>query len=414
MVHDWARNDAYQQAIIAAIANPFSATLEAAAGNGNTVHAKADIRPPTVYDIGAGIGLLAVMAAKAGAGHVVAIEHSAPVAALLASVVEQNGVKPIVSIIKGDAFDLPEHGLFAFKPERFAAHPDNPDPSSPGGWSQPPIIIVHELFAPHMLCEFCHGVVPAMRERLHAVRVVPARARTYAVLVDSRYLSGQGDPRTRDDRANASRDVNGVDISSVQWKMNRDSKGAAADFAFSIGSSALPADDLVRVSEPVPIIGVDFEEGGPYELQQWADHEGAEFTVTRAGTARAVVLYWEADMLSEEGSPVLSLDPTTGEGVSLARHKWWAPIVQEALLSGAPVDETRGEWGGVVGVGDRVGFSWRHQLIAKNEKSPIEGIKGCELLVTLESHNGRAFAGTNRLDRFRQVKKEREEMEREL
>jgi len=407
-------NDAYQQAIIAAIANPFSAALKAAADNDNTVHANADTRPPTVYDIGAGIGLLAVMAAKAGAGHVVAVEHSKPVAALLASVVEQNGVKPIVSIVEGDAFDLPEHGLFTFKPELFAAHPNDPDPSSSSGWSQPPIIIVHELFAPHMLCEFCHGVVPAMRERLHAVRVVPARARTYAVLVDSRYLSGQGDPRTRDDRANASRDVNGVDISSVQFQMNRDTNGAAADFAFSIGSSALPSDDLVRISEPVPIIGVDFEMGAPYELQQWAEQEGAEFTVTRAGTARAVVLYWEADMLSEEGSPVLSLDPTTGEGVSLARHKAWGPVVQEALLSGAPVDETRGEWGGAVEVGDRVGFSWRHQKIAKNEDKPILGHEGCELLVTLKSHNGRAFAGTNRLDRFRQVKKERVERETEL
>ena len=140
-----------------------SPTLKAAADNDNTVHANADTRPPTVYDIGAGIGLLAVMAAKAGAGHVVAVEHSKPVAALLASVVEQNGVKPIVSIVEGDAFDLPEHGLFTFKPELFAAHPDDPDPSSSSGFNQPPIIIVHELFAPHMLCEFCHGVVPAMR-----------------------------------------------------------------------------------------------------------------------------------------------------------------------------------------------------------------------------------------------------------
>ena len=96
------------------------------------------------------------------------------------------------------------------------------------------------------------------------------------------------------------------------------------------------------------------------------------------------------------------------------RHKAWHPVVQEVLLSGVPADETRGEWDGSVEVGDRVGFSWRHQSIAKNEKFPIKGVKGCELLVTLESHNGRAFAGTNRLDRFRKVKMKREERQIEL
>eukprot|EP00946_MAST-07B_sp_MAST-7B-sp1_P002530 g2530.t1 len=374
MLHDWARNNAYQQAITAALENPVSPSISlhrpSMAKGLHSVPVDASM-PATIYDVGAGVGLLAVMAAKAGADHVVAVEHSEAIAALLATVVENNNVTSQVSVVIGDAFDLPSGGYFK---------------KAPPYTSRPPVVIVHELFANNMLCEFCHGVIPFVRENVGATRVIPARARTYAVLVDSRYLSGFGNPATNDHRANNAHDVSGVDISSVHAEMFSNS-----DFADAIGTLSLPQDDLIRVSEPVLINGLDFETGEQYEVIQWAESDGDVFKVTREGTARAVVVYWEADMLSEPGSPILSIDPTLRHAPpSRARMKSWPNVVQSVLKS-APANKDRGEWDGRVNVGDTVGFSWRHHK--RNKKQPGDG---CVTVVTLKSHNGRDFASTNR------------------
>ena len=139
------------------------------------------------------------------------------------------------------------------------------------------------------------------------------------------------------------------------------------------------------------INGLDFETGEQYEVLQWAESDGDVFKVTREGTARAVVLYWEADMLSEPGSPILSTDPTLRHAPpSRARMKAWYNVVQNVLKS-APANKDSGEWDGRVSVGDTVGFSWRHR-----KRNRRQAGDGCAVVVTLKSHNGRDFASSNR------------------
>lgn len=306
MVHDWERNDKYNDAITRAIAS-FTTNV-------------------TVVDVGAGIGLLAVMAANAGAARVVALEHQPAIAALATKVAAANGYAETISVVVGDALDIVD----GFGDDR----------------DMDPVVVVHELFASAMLCEYCHSVIPVVRDAVKASRVIPARARSYAVLVDSRYLAGDGDPATRDQHASSAFNVSGVDISAAQWDMSREHRDNAGiargeytttsqgDLSYLIGTLALPLDDLVRVSEPVLLNSVDFETGAQHEVMQWAAREGetAAFTVTKGGTARAVVVYWEADM--DEDS-VLSTDPFGDAGPpSRARLQVRAKRIIVLLYSG--------------------------------------------------------------------------------
>jgi protein arginine N-methyltransferase 1 len=68
------------------------------------------VRPgDVVVDIGTGTGILAMMAARAGAGHVYAIE-AGPVIRLAEKVVEANGLQDVITLVEGASFEvtLPE------------------------------------------------------------------------------------------------------------------------------------------------------------------------------------------------------------------------------------------------------------------------------------------------------------------
>lgn len=60
----------------------------------------------TVFEIGAGSGLLALMAARAGAGHVYSCEESAVMAGLAQAVVRDNGLEDRITIIPKASFEL--------------------------------------------------------------------------------------------------------------------------------------------------------------------------------------------------------------------------------------------------------------------------------------------------------------------
>ena len=83
MVNDAHRNGAYDNAIRAAVAR---ATRKLG-------------RPPVVLDIGAGTGLLGLMAARAGAKHVYSVEANRPLAQVATYVVAMNGHADRVTII---------------------------------------------------------------------------------------------------------------------------------------------------------------------------------------------------------------------------------------------------------------------------------------------------------------------------
>ncbi len=90
MMNDRRRNEAYQAAIERAI-------LRFREANG---------RPPLVLEIGAGSGLLSMMAARAGAEHVVACEMVRPVAEVATGIVARNGLADRVTVHNKKSSDL--------------------------------------------------------------------------------------------------------------------------------------------------------------------------------------------------------------------------------------------------------------------------------------------------------------------
>ncbi len=91
MLHDKERNRVYEKAIEMNIAN-FMEQMENC--------------PPTVLDVGAGTGLLGMMASRAGAGGVVGCEMYAPMAAVAEQVVRDNNMNEEVQIIPAKSTDI--------------------------------------------------------------------------------------------------------------------------------------------------------------------------------------------------------------------------------------------------------------------------------------------------------------------
>lgn len=83
MVNDRPRNDAYRAAIRHAV-------QQVAAATG---------RAPEVLDVGAGAGLLSVMAAQAGAAAVTAVEASEPVVPRLRATVADNNLEDVITVM---------------------------------------------------------------------------------------------------------------------------------------------------------------------------------------------------------------------------------------------------------------------------------------------------------------------------
>ena len=352
MVHDWNRNTAYERALQHTIQTEFA---------GQNV---------SVFDVGAGMGLLSMIASRAGAVRVFAIEHSSKLAALAQRSVSDNGFTNI-QVHVGDALDLPEVPLSIRAEE--------------------PRIIVHELFAQHMLCELAHEIVPKVRSLIHPARVIPSFSRTFAVLVDSKYLSGVG--MHVGDHAADTTNIMGFDMSAGQYNF---------DSNHWIGTSVLPLDDMIQLSTPVPLNEVNFETGSAGEVLQLSPQEGMQFDVLQNGTARAVLIYWTATMIP---GVTLSTSPFL-ERPSRARLEGWPHVVASILRNTPPGGHDKHgipEWDGRVRKNDTVGFHWGHHWPVEwrvdaetHTQDMTKESQGCGVTVALVSHNGHAIAKTNR------------------
>ncbi len=142
MLADESRNEAYRRAIERAVE----------AGD-------------TVLDIGTGSGLLAMMAARAGAGRVLACEMAAPVAAAAREVVAANGLAECIEVLA-----CKSTALTAGQPPL----------------TRPADVLVSEIVDVGLLGE---GVLPSVRHALThllraGARVIPAAATVHARLVE--------------------------------------------------------------------------------------------------------------------------------------------------------------------------------------------------------------------------------------
>ncbi|MCK6453006.1 MAG: tetratricopeptide repeat protein [Alphaproteobacteria bacterium] len=244
MLNDDARNQAYDRAIRAAVR-----------------------QGDHVLEIGTGSGILAMMAARAGAGRVTTCEANPALAAVAAEIVARNGCADRVSVVARKSTEL-EVGR------------DLPRPAD---------LLVMEIFDAVLLGE---GVLPSLadaRARLLApeARVLPQGARVYAAVVEL--------PGLR--RVHPIRDVAGFDLSPF------------AVFADPVGQMVELASEPHRMlTAPAPLFDFDFTRAVPI-----SGAARATLGATADGTAHAVALWYDLDLA--EGVTM-----TTAPGV--ARNHW--------------------------------------------------------------------------------------------
>lgn len=149
MMNDRWRNEAYDAAISRAIRR-FRETTG---------------RPPLVLEIGAGSGLLSMMAARAGAEHVVACEMVRPVAVAAAEIVARNGFSDRVTIHHKKSSDL----VVGVELPRRAD------------------LLVSEIFDAGLLGEYVLAALSHAREHLlqPGAAIVPARASVWMMPIES-------------------------------------------------------------------------------------------------------------------------------------------------------------------------------------------------------------------------------------
>lgn len=232
MLADEDRNNAYQEAIERAL----------------NKHPKA-----RVLDIGTGSGLLAMMAARAGASEVLACEMNAGLAGVAGEIVERNGYKDLIKVVNRKSSDL------------------RPGLDYEGKYD----IVVSEILDVAGIGE---GVLPSLRHAYQSLlkpgaTTVPSGMTMYASLISLPAFF----------KVNPIKEISGFDLSPFN--------------AFKSPDEYLPVRlnnlDHQFLSEPVAFYSFDLSDI-PEERDASNPHTAeVDFTVTQEGKAHAVAFWFE-------------------------------------------------------------------------------------------------------------------------
>lgn len=233
-----------------------------------------------VLDIGAGTGLLSMMAARAGAAQVISCEANPAMAALATDIVAGNGYAARIKILPKSSFQI------------------DPGKDFPGGKRAD--VIVAEIFDATVIGEGALGTFAHATAQLAApgARVIPARATLYGVLIQSDSVWREG----------AADSACGFDLSALN-RYRPDCVGIETD-----------GFDGVPLSADFAIFDFDFCDvaGGSRQVS-------LDVAVTRTGVCHGI-LYWIKLHLDDE----LALDnrPDLGAGRSDTYCAHWHQMVR--------------------------------------------------------------------------------------
>ena len=220
-----------------------------------------------VLEIGTGSGLVAMMAARAGAGRVVSCEVLPLMADIAREVIDKNGLSERITVITKKSTQLQVGGEL----------PDRAD------------VFVSELINIGMMSPNMIPVLQHAREALlkPGARIIPAAAIVYGALIEAPQLA----------RINPVRQIAGFDLSPL-------------DKLRSPGYAQIDlAADLVRqVSQPFKALEFDFRRNMPEH-----DARLLQVTATSAGIAHGIAFWF--DLLMDE--------ETTYSSASTARTNHW-------------------------------------------------------------------------------------------
>jgi len=233
MMNDHPRNEFYQAALA------------------RVVH-----RESVVLEIGAGSGLLSIIAASLGAKCVVAIEANQHLAAVAREIIRRNGYSDRVHIINKMSTDV--------SPEELAPY-GTPD------------ILLSEILGTLMLGESALHYVMDARQRLVAPRceVVPLRGCQFATLVDSADIAS----------ITSVKDWQGIDLSWFNTLQDTTSMVFTKQYGFRFSSC-----DYHELAPRQPVLRVDFSSD---TVGVWRGEKRSRLQVSRAGTVHAILASWE-------------------------------------------------------------------------------------------------------------------------
>lgn len=219
-----------------------------------------------VLEIGAGSGLLSMMAAQLGAKWVVAVEGSAEMAALARSNISTNNLQKQITVLNMLSTELTSKHL-----------PATPD------------ILVSEIFGTLLLGESALDYIADVRQRLlrPTTKIIPQHGVQYAVPIE----------------CDALREIcsvsswNGIDLSHVMALQDTTSVVFTKQYGFRM--SSVP---FRRLAAPVPLLTIDFATTARKSLKK---EYSIEVEALESGTAHAWLYYW----ISTDGEETMSTAP---------------------------------------------------------------------------------------------------------
>lgn len=243
------------------------------------------VTPETgVLEIGAGSGLLSMMAAKLGAKWVVAVEGSKEMCALANANVVQNNLSHKVRVLNKLSTEMTLKDL-----------PEKPD------------ILVSEIFGTLLLGESALDYIEDARRRLlkPTTKIIPQHGVQYAVPIECPTL----------DSICAIDTWNGLDLSMVNSL--RDTASCVFTKKYGFRMSTIP---FKRLSEPIPVLTIDFAKTN---MGFAPTSTKIEIKATESGTAHAMLLYWKS---VDEGFE-MSTDPDDTRD-NFPRDMQWGQALQ--------------------------------------------------------------------------------------
>ncbi|KFM25022.1 Protein arginine N-methyltransferase 7 [Auxenochlorella protothecoides] len=280
MVRDEARNVAYDGAISRAVAR-----LKSRRPGG--VH---------VLDMGAGTGLLSMMAVRAGAASVVGAEINRHMCDVAEECLASNGCLGRVTMLDRDV-------------RRMAAEP-GPD-CAPADLERRVDLLIYEVFDSGLIGEGVLHILAAAREKLAApgALLVPASARVFAQPIQMRLESAAGFDVSQANRWRWRPDYEGVDLEECR-------------------------NDWVALADPVEVFAFDFSASLENMRPASAPHE---LLFTEAGVVNAVATWFELELDEEctlSTSPHRSgKGPTWQQAVQWVREERVAPGQTRVLIA---------------------------------------------------------------------------------
>ncbi|KAK9803026.1 hypothetical protein WJX72_005333 [[Myrmecia] bisecta] len=265
MVLDTQRNSAYEQAITKAL------DFRRASGDGDIV----------VLDVGAGSGLLSMMAARAGASSVVGAEMSQHMCDVAAETVVMNGYAAQCLMVNKDVrrMDVVRKA-----------------DGTPPDMDRKADIMVFEVFDSGLIGEgILHSVAAARAKLLNPdATLVPASATVHCQLIQMRI--GR---------------VKGLDMQAAnRWQWRPDYEGIELTHC---------RERWTAVSKPVPVMSFDFYES---DLNMTPHEVTLALPITADGVANAVA-FWFDLQLDEETE--LSTSPYADKGATWQQAVQWIP-----------------------------------------------------------------------------------------